>query len=249
MKWHAVTWSDDPCPVLIWWGFSTPSDQEKSWEAEICSVLSQCFIHDVQIDENSNRIGFLMERNGETAICMWEFVDGEIKQYNYIVHGIGKIISARWTHAITSAETLYAVSADTGYYEHQREKVMLWDDPKFTLNTVCRDRDDNALYFGRDAELRIITPNEFYEGMAIENAKIKKLPPLPMTRSHVTGVCDTLSCLHLYRCGNCNRPLLYPLVSSSDSQGLENCYCSAECQAEQWPLFYAIHTDLELGLE
>lgn len=245
MKWHAVSWSDDLCPSIIWWRFSPPGEEERSWEAVVCDIMTECFISHLKLDEKSNRIGFIMERNDEIAICVWDFSEDTIKQFNLGIDGIGEIIAAGWIRSATSSEMIYAVSAKTGYYEHQRDKIIRWENPLYTLNTVCSDSSGDRFFFSATGELRTVLAADFYEGLTIESVKVKKLPQLPLTENRVIGDCDSLSCLHLYRCRNCRRPLLFPLVATSqDSPTISTCYCGPECQRANWPAFCAIYQDI-----
>ena len=245
MKWSAVSWSDDVCPTLIWWHFSPPSEEERTWEAVVCDVMTECFIYNVKIDEKSNRIGFLMEKDDETAVCVWEFVDDEIKQYNLVIDGLGEVLAAKWIRSAMSSEMVYAVSAKSGYYEHERDKITRWENPLYTLNAVCSDNSGDRFFFGSSGELRTVRLEDFYQGLTIESVKVKKLPQLPLVINHSLGDCDSLSCLHLYRCANCRRPLLFPLVAASqDGHNISACYCGPDCEREGWPTYCAVYQDV-----
>jgi hypothetical protein len=245
-RWHAVSWSDETCPTIIFWHFSPPGEVGKrSWECFVCDLVIPCFIYNLSIHPSKSQIGFLMEINGETAICVWQIEKRQISQYNIIVEGIEGITASRWIISTESSDVVYAVSAKTGYYEHRKDVVMQWRNPLFDLATVTRDSNGYRYFFGESGELRVIGPSEFFEGYEVENAKTRTIAPIALFRHYMTGDCDVLSCMHLHRCGHCRRPLLYPLVSTG-SDGLTMCYCSPSCQEEHWSAFGAIHQKPDL---
>jgi hypothetical protein len=245
-RWHAVSWSDDMSPTIILWHFSPPKESEKRWEAIICDFYLSCFVYHVTMHPSKSQIGFLMELNGETVICVWQIEKRQIMQWNLAVQGIEQISSARWVISTESSDVVFAVSAKSGYYEHRRDVVVRWDKPIFDLATVSRDGNGRRYFFGKSGELRMIGPSEFFEGYEVCNAVIRVLPQIPLMKNYMEGDCDVMSCMHMHRCAECRRPLLYPLVSKSDD-GLTNCYCSPACQAMHWPQFLAIREKPKLS--
>jgi hypothetical protein len=141
---------------------------------------------------------------------------------------------------------VYAVTAKTGYYEHERDKVMCCPKFPYALSELCTGETGDRFFFGPEGEMRIILAADFYEGREITYAKSRALPQVPLIKNYTCGDCDSLSCLHMYRCSNCRRPLLYPLVSTNQEAGVKTCYCSPECQAGHWPKFVATRQPVRL---
>jgi hypothetical protein len=180
-----------------------------------------------------------MEINGEIAICVWQIEKRHVSQWNLVVEGIRGITSARWIISTESSDVVYAVSAETGYYEHRRDVVVRWENPLFDLATVSRDGNGKRYFFGTDGELRVIGSSEFFEEYEVGDAKFRVLPHMPIVKSYLEGECEVLACMHLYRCADCRRPLLYPLVSAAPD-GLATSYCSQRCQENHWPQFSTV---------
>jgi hypothetical protein len=246
MKWHAVSWSDDISPCLILWRFSPPAEPEKEWEALVVEFLSPSFIFNLELDRGSNRLGFILQTpNDETFICVWNIETKSVFQYNMLVKGLSGISCSKWVQSISSSEMVYAVSAETGYYEHRKDKVIRWEDPLYRLSDMCSDDFNNKFFFGDQGELRMLAVADFYESVKESDAEFKVGAHFPVMKHKVHGNSEWKACLHLHRCANCARPLIFPLISKGAD--LENCYCSTECQAAHWPTFVATHGGLDFG--
>lgn len=263
-KWQVLSWSDEICPSIITWHFSPPGEPEKLWSAQVINILVPCFIQFLSYDMTSDRLGFIIQeppsdnnnnennnlndndtendKNTSSAIiCVWDLEKKHIEQYNLLVPNIDKIFSAKWARSVVSSEVVFTVSTSTGYYEHQKNQVMRWANPIGRATNFLYDESGNRFYFSEQGELKIVTAPIFYEQTNLEKVDSQKVAPYPIVHNFMNGECDSLSCLHMYRCAGCKRPLLYPLVSKSPEYHLENCYCCTECQLTHWPSFVAVN--------
>lgn len=260
LKWHALSISDEICPTIIAWHFSPPTEPEKLWDALVLDFLTPCYIQYLYYDQNSDRLGFIVQdstndtmntenSHSNAVICVWSLENKHVEQYNLMVPNIDKIFSAKWARSVVSSEIVFTVSASSGYYEHQKDKIMRWASPiDKTAKFFCDDF-GNRYYFDDHAELKIIQGSVFYEKVSLEQVESKKVAPYPLIHNYLNGVCESLSFIHMYRCAQCRRPLLYPLISESPEYQLENCYCSGECQKAHWPSFVAVNQPLTFSLD
>lgn len=263
-KWQVLSWSDDICPSIIAWHFSPPGEPEKLWTAQVINLLIPCFIQFLSYDTKTDKLGFIIqdsspvnndENNNNTEnktnsdknsaiICVWDLEKKHIEQYNLLVPNIDKVLSAKWATSVVSSEVVFTVSTSTGYYEHQKNQVMRWAKPIGSASSFLCDDYGNRFYFNEQGELKVVTAPVFYEQINLEKVDFQKVAPYPIVHNFMKGECDSLSCLHMYRCAGCKRPLLYPLVSKSPEYHLENCYCCSECQMAHWPSFVAVNQPL-----
>ena len=248
-KWHALSWSDEICPSLIAWHFSPPGEPEKTWAASVIDILVPCNIQFVCYDQYSDRIGFIVQNGKDSIVSVWDLENRNLVQYNIKVPNLEQILHAKWASSVMSSEIVFTISSTTGYYEHQKDQVMRWKDPLDRHAQFFRDDSGNRFYFNDSGELKIVTAPVFYENVNLEKVETENVAPYPIIQNYLNGSCDKLSCLHLYRCANCRRPLLFPLVSRVPEHRLQNCYCSEKCQKEHWPAFFAIHQPIQLQID
>ncbi|OHT06700.1 hypothetical protein TRFO_25159 [Tritrichomonas foetus] len=248
-KWHLLSWSDEICPSIIAWHFSSPTEKEKLWSACVIDILLPCYLQFLSYDQTSDKLGFIVQKNDDTLVCVWDLENKHIIQYNYKIPGIDQIWSAKWAKSVSSSSVFFTVSASTGYYEHQIDKIVKWPNPIDKMAKFFTDEQENRFYFDDQGELKVVSAPVFKEQVKLENVEAQQVASYPIIQNYMNGKCDTLSCMHLYRCANCRRPLLCPLVSRSTEHRLSNCYCSAECQLNHWPTYVAIHQPISLPIE
>lgn len=248
-KIHALSWNDEICPTIITWNFSPPSEPDKYWNCNEYDFLVPCFIHHVAIDSSSEKIGFIMEQNEKVFFCVWDIENNQVKQYNFEVTDIMGIRNTKWIRSIICSQMVYAVSADNGYYEHHINEIKKWENPLYDISTICCDENGDRFYFNEEGSLEFISCCNFYERVNLISTNSIKSAPIPIIHNQMNDICDNLTCIHMYRCAKCRRPLLYPLAAFDAKTNTKACYCSHDCFKEHWPSYIAVRQNLDFEVE
>lgn len=253
-KWPLITWNDENCPTIILWKFDNDQGKPKQWFTRVIDFCIPAYITNVQHHPvHVEKIGFTIEIENCVAICVWDVREETQYPYqvNFILENAGDIKAAKWIFSANSPTLsyIYAVSTSTGYYEHNGDSLMTWPDYLYDVDEVCSDIEGNRFYFGDDMELRTIQRKTLLEKAkaTMKDTNSKKLAPIPLIVNEMGDKNDMLSALHLHRCANCKKPLLFPLVSDSHKDHLSRPYCSYECQAAHWPNYVATNQSLHIG--
>lgn len=247
-KLHAVSWSDDSCPSIITWNFSPPLESDKHWRCHEYDFLVPCFVHHVTIDPSTEKLGFVMEHSEKVFFCVWDLEGPRVVQHNFEVSDVSSIRSAKWVRSIICSQMVYAVSADSGYFEHHTNEIKKWDNPLYDVSTICCDENGDRFYFNEEGNLEFISCRDFYERADLMPTCALRAAPVPIIHNQMSDMCDNLACMHMFRCAKCRRPLLYPLSAYDPATGTKTCYCSHDCFREHWPSYVAVRQKVDFEI-
>ena len=232
-QYQIMMWNDEDKPFL---SFSTLKSNE--WENEIYNFTENSYIQAAEFDDLGLEIGLVIGQEKRTIIALWEFEEEKIKQTNFTIPESIIVTQARWIRD-TSNETLsFCIwTANQGMIEANKTSLLLWKNDSIKANLFGLSNGHYIVYFDKNGALTFAgksTIENDYEQTQIIGEKYK---PLSFIKAKIHGKTMNANGVHMQRCFNCKRPLLYPLVSSED--GISACYCSYECQVDHWPLYFA----------
>ena len=232
-QFQIMLWNDEDKPFIA---FSTLKANE--WENEVYNFTDNSYIQAAEFDDLGLEVGLVISQEKRTVIALWEFEEEKIKQINFTIPENISVYQARWIRDKTKETISFCIwTHNQGMIEANKTSLLLWKNDSVKSNLFGLSNGHNIIYFDKSGSLTFAgrgTLENDYEHTQIIGEKYK---PLSFIKAKIHGKAMNADGVHMQRCFNCKRPLLYPLVSQED--GISACYCSYECQVDHWPLYFA----------
>ena len=237
----AMTWSDDTYPFMSFCNL-----KDLTWSADVYHFTVPSFILYAEFDATGERIGTVIYQQRKTIIGIWSVKEEKIEQFNFYIDENVQIYNAKWAPSILQTSS-FCVWTPQGMYEANGSELILWKPEAVRSSPFVVSKGGFHVFFDKNGVLTIAgrktMERDREEAQSIET----KDSPLSFIKAAVSGKCYSANGVHMQRCMNCRRPLMYPLVSCDDV--VSACYCSGECQGNHWPLYFSSRQPLFFELD
>ena len=233
-QFEVMLWNDEEKPFI---SFSTLKDME--WTNNIYNFTEKSYIQRAEYDLISPRIGIVISQEKKTLICIWTFEEqSSFKQNNFLLNESIFVTNAMWIHDRDTSSSSFCIWTSSGtMLEVNEHQIQEWKQGSIKSNLFAKSSGSFFVYFSKSGSLTIAGKTSLENDMEKMQCIGEKYKPLSFIKADIHGKTLCASGVHMQRCLNCRKPLLYPLVASEE--GISACYCSYECQADHWPLYYA----------
>lgn len=226
-----VTWNDVENPSISFYRYNVKRSNVTCTEIEY-KFMNSVYICSLCFNRSGDKVGFIYENEDYFGITIWDLsvqniCKGCAAKINK--NDMGEILCSKFYGTYDDVGDSYYFLTTNGLFMYNKKKLYMWPQTS-PIYTNFYINEANSIYIVHH-QSAILTLVKSYKQLPVE--EIEQPPILKCVIENSTLL---LTGIHMYRCGNCRKPLIHPLVSTKDD--IKYCYCSKKCQREHFPKYY-----------